>query len=351
MANTLNKLNLMEVLEDMFMVLSQKEKEVIVKRFSLDNKERQTLENIGRSFNVTRERIRQIEKIALSKLRRTLHNTKLKNVNEVAKTILQENGGILLESQLVEKVLKSINTLEQVDTYIVRLALSISTEIFHLEKTNLFRSSWHLGSISKVVIEDVLDSAYQHLKNQKEVLDENEFYEVLKKTKSVQSLNLDDNFFASVLTIDERFKNTEEGFGLMTWRHINPKSIRDKAYIVLKRAKKPLHFSEIAEMIVKSGFDKKMVTVQAVHNELIRYPQFVLVGRGLYALKEWGYQDGTVSDIIKNLLEKKSPLSKQEITKGVLKQRQVKKGTISLNLQKNPEFVRVGRAMYSLANV
>ena len=61
------------------------------------------------------------------------------------------------------------------------------------------------------------------------------------------------------------------------------------------------------------------MTVQAVHNELIRYPQFVLVGRGLYALKEWGFQDGTVSDIIQSLLEKKSPLSKQDITKGVLK--------------------------------
>lgn len=100
--------------------------------------------------------------------------------------------------------------------------------------------------------------------------------------------------------------------------------------------------------IDENEFDHKNVTVQAVHNELIRYPRFVLVGRGLYALKEWGYQDGTVSDIIESLLEKKSPMSKQEITKGVLKQRQVKKGTISLNLQKNPEFVRVGRAVYAL---
>ena len=109
-----------------------------------------------------------------------------------------------------------------------------------------------------------------------------------------------------------------------------------------------MHFVEIAEAITKNKFDKKKVTVQAVHNELIRYPQFVLVGRGLYALKEWGYEDGTVTDIIESLLAKKSPMSKQDIIKGVLKQRQVKKGTISLNLQKNPQFVRVGRAVYEL---
>ncbi|MBU1151713.1 winged helix-turn-helix domain-containing protein, partial [Patescibacteria group bacterium] len=150
------------------------------------------------------------------------------------------------------------------------------------------------------------------------------------------------------LDLDKRLKRTSEGFGLMSWRHINPKSIRDKAYIVLKRARKPLHFIEIANSITKAGFDKKIVTVQAVHNELIRYDQFVLVGRGLYGLKEFGYEKGTVADIIESLLKEKSPLTKQEIIDGVLAQRHVKKGTISLNLQKNTHFVRVGRAVYKL---
>jgi len=135
----------------------------------------------------------------------------------------------------------------------------------------------------------------------------------------------------------------------MIWRHINPRSIRDKAYIVLKKHTSPLHFVEIANKIAESGFDKKVVTTQAVHNELIRYDQFVLVGRGLYALKEWGYKKGTVADVIEDLLKKKTPMTKQEIIQGVLKQRQVKKGTISLNLQKNPKFVRVGRAVYRLS--
>ena len=59
-----------------------------------------------------------------------------------------------------------------------------------------------------------------------------------------------------------------------------------------------------------------------------------MVGRGLYALKEFGYTKGTVAEVIESLLRKKSPLTKQEIIEGVLKQRHVKKGTISLNLQK-----------------
>jgi len=165
----------------------------------------------------------------------------------------------------------------------------------------------------------------------------------LFKEKSVSS-----KLIISCLKTDKRARNVEGKWGLMEWRHVNPRSIRDKAIIVLEKAKKPLHFVEIANRIAETGFDKKMVTVQAVHNELIRYDQFVLVGRGLYALSIWGYEPGTVSDVIEKLLEKNGAMPKKKIVEMVLKQRKVKIGTISLNLQKNPHFIRVGRAVYDL---
>ena len=330
------------------MVLTEKEREVVVKRFSLDNKDRRTLESIGRTFNVTRERVRQIEKIALSKLKRTVSSTKLRFIHDLAEAILKENGGILLEDELVDEVLEAIEKTFEVDYHIVRLSLTICPNISSIEKNNLYRLAWHIGSISPAAIANVLDAAVSTLKDNKDVITHGDLTKSIASHKTVQGLSLPSGFFDSVLGIDMRVKKVEEGYGLMTWRHINPKSIRDKALIVLRRAGKPMHFVDIANKIVESQFDEKNVTVQAVHNELIRYPQFVLVGRGLYALKEWGYQDGTVTDIIESLLEKTSPMTKQEIIKGVLKQRQVKKGTISLNLQKNPQFVRVGRAVYGL---
>lgn len=326
------------------MVLTEKEKEVVVKRFSLDNKEKRTLESIGQSFNVTRERVRQIEKIALGKLKRTVNSTKLRYIHEVTEALLRKNGGIMLEDTLVENILEMIEKTVEVDQYIVRLALTICPEIDAIEKNNMYRLSWFLKDmVTKNMIRDSLNAAHKALKANKEVLPEAQLVEAMQENADLSAA-----FCRSVLAIDERIKRVEEGYGLMNWRHINPKSIRDKALIVLRREAKPLHFVDIAERILESQFDGKKVTVQAVHNELIRYPQFVLVGRGLYALKEWGYQDGTVTDIIEALLSKKSPMSKQDIIKGVLKQRQVKKGTISLNLQKNPQFVRVGRAVYSL---
>jgi len=128
----------------------------------------------------------------------------------------------------------------------------------------------------------------------------------------------------------------------MTWPEINPKGVRDRAYIVLKREGKPLHFVEITNRINNLNYDDKRVLSESVHNELIRSPLFVLVGRGLYALQEWGYEPGTVKDvIIKVLKEAKRPMTKEEIMQEVLFRRQVKPNTILLNLQDRNLFARI----------
>lgn len=341
------KINLNDILEEIFLVLTSKEKDVVIKRFSLNSKPRQTLEKIGQHFSVTRERIRQIEKIALGKLRRTVRNTKLNVINEISSEIIKENGGVMVEFKLVAEILNRILSSQEADKYIVKLALNINPEIEKIEKSNTLYPFWKNKDISYDDVEKILQAGIRILKKSKEVI-EYQKLAALVKQEVKGKIEYPDVMIISSLEVDRRIKKIPEGFGLMEWRHINPRSIRDKAYIVLKKAEKPLHFVEIANKISESGFDKKVVTTQAVHNELIRYDQFVLVGRGLYALKEWGYNDGTVADVIEMLLKKKSPMSKQEIIEGVLKQRQVKKGTISLNLQKNPEFVRVGRAVYKL---
>lgn len=345
-SDNLARLNLTAIIEDMLLVLTAKEKEVIIKRFSLDNKPRQTLEKIGQSFSVTRERIRQIETIALGKLRRTVDNTKLSHINKVACEIIKQNGGLLLEDKLVSIILNTIISSQTIDANIVKLALNINPEIVKMEKTNLFKPFWRLHTIGIDEIKTIIETGIALLNKKTDILTDEQITAGIIETyvnKKIESA-----LILAALEIDKRIKHVKEGHGLISWRHINPRSIRDKAYIVLRRSKNPLHFVEIANKIAESGFDKKIVTTQAVHNELIRYEQFVLVGRGLYALKEWGYKKGTVAEVIEDLLRKKSPMTKQEIIQGVLKQRQVKKGTISLNLQKNLQFVRVGRAVYKL---
>lgn len=333
-----------QVVDDMFMVLLDKEKEVIVRRFSLDGQGRETLEKIGQRFSVTRERVRQIENAAINKLRRTVDNTRLKGIIKISRELLDKNGGLMLESALINEVLKSTGNPSEHGN-IIRLALSIAEDIIKVKKSNSFKAAWRIDEVREKSIKDTCQALLKFLDAKTDVIPADEIARQVQK-----SLPKRENaaFIKSCLTIHKAFKVVEGGkWGLMTWRHINPKSIRDKAYLVLKKVTKPMHFVEIANQISEFGFDKKVVTTQAVHNELIRGEQFVLVGRGLYALKEWGYESGTVSDVIERILKKSTkPLSKAEIVDRVLKERTVKIGTIALNLQKNEHFVRVGRAVY-----
>ncbi len=345
--NTKVAINLQSLLDDLFMVLTEKEAMVIRRRFALQGQPKQTLEKIGKHFKVTRERIRQIEGIALSKLRRTVRTTKLNEVNELAKSILRVNGGLMREDDLISQVLKRMPNSTELDGAVLRLSYSIDSEMNSSGHSGTFVPFWRLESLAMEDVSLIVDHIVKILKKRKTCMRKDELI------SAVQGLNLfkdripSKELISSSLTIDERLREIDDGWGLTEWRFVRPRSIRDKVEIILRKAGTPLHFMEIANRIREARFDHKNVTVQAVHNELIRYPQFVLVGRGLYALREWGYEPGTVADVIESILIEKGPLSKKEIIAEVAKQRTVKVGTISLNLQKMPYFVRVGRAVYA----
>lgn len=340
-------INLQSLLDDLFMVLTEKEAMVIRRRFALQGQPKQTLEKIGKHFKVTRERIRQIEGIALSKLRRTVRTTKLNEVNELAKSILRIHGGLMREDELISQVLKRMPNSTELDGAVLRLSFSIDSEMNSSGHSGTFVPFWRLESLAMEDVSLIVDHIVKILKKRKSCMKKEELI------SAVQALNLfkdripSKELITSSFTIDERLREIDDGWGLTEWRFVRPRSIRDKVEIVLRKAGTPLHFMEIANRIREARFDHKNVTVQAVHNELIRYPQFVLVGRGLYALREWGYEPGTVADVIESILVEKGPLSKKEIIAEVAKQRTVKVGTISLNLQKMPYFVRVGRAVYA----
>ncbi len=339
-------LNLQELLGDLFLVLTQKESEVIKRRFALTGQGKQTLEKIGKHFNVTRERIRQIESIALSKLKRTVRTTRLNEVNEIAKGILASHGGLMLSTELISSVLKHLPSSETIDGAVLRLSFSIDTEIASEGHSLTYKPFWRLSSLSLDDISTIVDMGVKFLNKRHSCMKAAELISSIQAMPAFQGRLPSQELITSCLSVDERLKEIAEGWGLTEWRFVRPRSIRDKVEIVLKKIAHPLHFMEIANQIREARFDHKNVTVQAVHNELIRYPQFVLVGRGLYALREWGYEPGTVADVIETILKSKGALSKKQIIEEVSKQRTVKVGTISLNLQKMPYFIRVGRAVY-----
>lgn len=331
------------ILEDLY---KDRERDIITGRFGLGGKKK-TLDAIGKEYGVTRERIRQLEKGIVIRLQVKAEEGKLEgfsNYEEKLAKLIESHGGICSIKQLgtLAEEGESKETIAQ-NSFIAL----ISSRLMLVEDTDNYTASAVLASHYKSPSE-----ALKEVDRIVSVLTEN------KKPISISELKKAYNLKESEAEIEAKVlvsSNTYERkglWGLKSWSSVNPKSIKDKIYIVLSENKEPMHFSEIYEAIQKDQtFAKRNFTIQATHNELIRDARYVLVGRGRYALKEWGHIEGTVEDVIEKVLKDNDnrPMHRDEIIRGVLRYRQVRETTIVLNLQSKPKFKRVATATFQLA--
>ncbi|MEK7172075.1 MAG: sigma factor-like helix-turn-helix DNA-binding protein [Patescibacteria group bacterium] len=334
-----------DLVNNLLILLSPKEKHIIENRYSLNNRPHATLEKIGREFNVTRERIRQIEKNALRKLSRNVTNTRLHSFNQYANIVIQKYEGVILEDKIVSEILALITDPKTVDAFALKLSLELDSNLEHVPNTINYYPYFKLKTIERKEIMDLCEQTIAYLKGKNEI--EN-IEGVLSMLESKMGKKFSRQFAMSCLELDRRIKIVKKGIGLSEWRNINPRTLRDKIFYILNEIQKPMHYVELSNRISETHFDKKTINVQAVHNELIRDNAFVLIGRGIYALRKWGYEDGTVSDVVAGILKEKGPLTRDQIIAEVLKKRQVKRITILLNLKNKPIFERVGRDAYGL---
>jgi len=158
-----------------------------------------------------------------------------------------------------------------------------------------------------------------------------------------------DKILESYLRASRKIKqDIFDNWGLISWGIVMPKKINDKIYLTLKKAGRPMHFTEIASTINENAFDGKVAYAPTVHNELILDKKYVLVGRGIYALAEWGYKPGNVADVIEEILREDGPLSKDQIIEKVLAKRNVKPSTVYLSLMNHPRIKKNDKGRYSL---
>jgi hypothetical protein len=244
------------------------------------------------------------------------------------------------EELLVSEMLKQIGQGQEVGVNEIKFALRVSDRLRKHEQNQFYRAFWYTADSSLPALKTAMKDIQKLLSKKKEVISFQEVVQLLEAKYSERVIQ-------SLLFIDWNFLKTEKGWGLKSWRFINPRSIKDCITIILKREGKALHFATIMRRITEEFPNRRRVTPQASHNELIRHEEFVLVGRGLYGLREWGLAAGTVCDLIRDvLIENGEPMKRQDIISAVLAKRPVRLGTISLSLQKYPFFVRVGRAVY-----
>lgn len=318
--------NYQEICSDLFRGLPQRVKDVIIRRFGLKTGKRETLEAIGKDYEITRERIRQIQEVGLSRLkeRAEKYQAPLQFFFQTLKT----TGDLRKEDVL----LQVLGPGEQSHIFFF---LSLGEQFERFSGDRDFHPLWTINRDSLSLAQEVVGSFQNYLRETERPLK-------IKDYKPLASYPISLIALFSYLEASKKICQGLEGtWGLNEWPEINPRGARDMAYLVLRSQKKTLHFTEIAEEINKTRFierGQKKVLVQTVHNELIRDPRFVLVGRGLYALKDWGYIKGTVNDVIVRLLELEGSLKEEEIVRKVLEKRFVERSTILQNLRDKKRF-------------
>jgi DNA-directed RNA polymerase, sigma subunit (sigma70/sigma32) len=329
--------NILNVIEQ------DREKEIIVRRFGI-NERKETLEQIGEMLGITRERVRQLEKAIIIRLKIAAEDGKIADLVAAEKLIIRnltEFGRVAKISDLADKILGRATT--QNEKSAIAFISEISASLAVVDDNDKYYQAVGIAEYGdEKSIRTKSDEIVKIIKDGKKPIDINELDSRLNYEHP--------DHIRALASISKQLASLNNLWGLAKWPTVNPRNIRDKIFVILENNREPMHFSDIAKSIGDSEFKRKDVTTQAIHNELIKDDRFVLIGRGIYALDSWGYAKGTVTDIIEKVLrDADGPLFRDEIVKRVLKNRQVKETTVLLNLQSKPQFKRAGKAMYEIA--
>lgn len=322
-------------------VVNGRTRDVLERRYGLGSaKETSTLESIGKSYGITRERVRQIENHGIHTIRKSPVYSELEEAFKELHDFIHRLGIIVAEDILLDEIVKQPQNRNH-----VFFLLTVGNSFTRIKENGSFTNRWHIDTDIASYIEDSLHAIANSL-SEDELVSGSEITGRLAKTvQSVDEKHVTEENLLRWLSISKRIGRNPLGeWGDATSTNVRTKGVRDYAYLIVKRHGSPMHFREVADAI-QATFSRK-AHVATTHNELIKDKRFVLVGRGLYALVEWGYMRGVVKDVIQNILRNHGELTKEEIIDLVRKERYVKDNTVLVNLQDPSLFKKMANGKY-----
>jgi hypothetical protein len=311
--------------------LSTRQKEILEGRYGLNNPETLTLAELGDKYSLTRERVRQIEALALKAVRSKTNGPDFADFAKTVNNVLKNSGGTKREDFLIDE----LGGASQENK--IKFLLEVCGQFKYSKDSKDFYPYWYASDVDQKRAASFVNYL---LKN----ADRENFSASFAAAAKNSGIN--DNVARNYASLSKRVAiNIYGDLGLSEWQEINPKTARDWAYLVLKKENRPLHFTEIAQMV--SDVRKKKAHAPTIHNELIKDDKFVLVGKGTYTLKEFGVIPGTAREIISHFLKKHGPMKAPEVVKLVLKERLFKENTVLINLQNRKNFKRLDDGRYT----
>lgn len=320
-------------------------RDVVERRFGLKGRNRATLEEIGGAYKITRERVRQIEADAMRRIRARDHE-EVRPLLIALEGVVQEHGGVMADYHLMSHAAPT-----RFHPYL-QFLLHSYPRLVSVPGDEAFHSRWTSDPAAAAEAERAVTRVIKRLDESGATVTEADLHAFLGAEMSAADKDpLPLKVLNAHLQTTKLIKQNPYGeYGLVAWPTVCPRGVKDKAYAAVLKAGHPMHFREVATAIDRASWPgKKKAHPQTVHNELIKDPRFILVGRGMYALKEWGYEPGTVRDILVSLISNSSkPLTRDEIVRLASERRMVKAQTILLNLQDRSRFKRTDEG-YTLA--
>lgn len=325
-------------------ILPKRAADILTLRFGLGkDANKKTLEAIGKKYGITRERVRQVEEYSLKTIRKSKIYEEEKSAYDELKRLMNLSGGVVKESEFLSHISKDKNIQNH-----VRFMLTVCDHFKKIKEDDDFHHRWHIDKDLSDKIHTALGNLYKSLNND-QIIPESEMVKMfLDHVKDVSEEYKNEEVVKRWLLLTKRIdKNMLGEWGRTESSNIRSKGVRDYAYLILRKHGSPLHFREVAKLITETF--KRKAHAATTHNELIKDERFVLVGRGLYALSEWGYTRGIVRDVIKDIIEKNGPLPKKDVIDKVLKERHVKENTVLVNLQNPKYFKKDSAGRYQIA--
>jgi len=324
--------------------LQERASDVIMNRFGLtpDGK-RKTLEEIGKKYNITRERVRQVEDVALNFIKKSEAYKSEQAAFDELKQLMHKLGSIVSENEFLNYISKDQTIQNHIHFFLV-----LSDAFKKYREDDHFHTRWSVDEGMADKIHDTLRKLYASLKDEDLIPETEMIKKFFDQLKDVAEQYRDEEMAKRWLSMSKAVaKNGLGEWGKASSPNIRTRGVKDYAFLVMRRHGSPMHFKEVGDSISKT-FGKK-IHYATCHNELIKDSRFVLVGRGMYALAEWGYKEGIARVVIEDILKREGPLSKEEVVEKVMKERYFKKNTILVNLANPKYFKKNKNGLYTLA--
>ena len=336
---------------------------ILQRRLGLKGTTTLTLEELGLVFDLTRERVRQLEDSALTVLRAVLIQSDYKNkayhvhprvlsaINNLILIVTERTGQAVREDVLLSQIENTFSISSTLIKSSLYLVLNLSGLLKIEFSKNDLQPIWGKFKPSEIsAVQDSVECLDRLLTENSLPLSEiDTLVQLNKSLRKKHRLSLEQlkNLTELCSTIEQH----GEGYYWGSFKHLKSRS--NQVERILFEHGKPLHINQIVRELNHrlTLHGKKIVAPGNLVNQISSNDYFVPIGRsGEWGLSSWSMDTSTIVDLMKQyLIARNEPATADEIYLYVSERRPVQKSSISAYLAFNKGFMKVGRVKWGIS--